>query len=181
MKKIYIIFFITFPLLFNLQCQSSKKDSLKFSYIESMSNDITPSYIPDFTYEINGYTKYFSELNGKVVLINFWNTRNIDSQKELPDLIKIYSDYRAKGLEVIGICISEENPEDIPEIMEKYNVNYLVLYANENHKAGFEYAISSNLYPLPISLIIDRGGKIRELISGKRTYTEFKNLIEKYL
>ncbi|MCX7833090.1 MAG: TlpA family protein disulfide reductase [Ignavibacteria bacterium] len=180
MKKLLILILII-PSILNIQCQSSKKDSVKFSYIESMSNDITPNYIPDFTYELNGYTKYFSELTGKVILINFWNTKTAESQKEVQELNKLYNEYKSKGIEVIGICISEENPEYIPDYLENYKINYLILYANENHKKGFEYSISSNLYPLPISVIVDRGGKIRELIIGKRNYSEFKNLIEKYL
>ncbi len=181
MKKSFIILILALPLFLNIQCDSSKKDSVRFSYIESMSNDISPSYIPDFTYEIDGYTKYFSELYGKVILINFWNRKAMDSQREIPDLIKLYSDYRQKGVEIIGICINEENAEDIVDIIERNNINYLILFANENHKKAFEYALSSNLYPLPISVIVDKGGKIRELITGRRTYTEFKNLIEKYL
>lgn len=181
MKKLYIIIFLLLPILLNFECQTLKNGNVKFSYIESMSNEITPTFIPDFTYEINGYTKYYSEFTGKVILINFWNTRTSDSYKEIQDLKKLYSDYKVKGLEVIGVVVSESDPEEIPDFIIKNNINYLILYANENHTKGFEYAISSKLFPLPFSIIVDRGGKIRELIPGRRTYLEFKNLIEKYL
>lgn len=181
MKKLYLISLLIFPILLNFQCISSESSNIKFSYIESISNDITPSYVPDFTFEVDGYTKYFSELHGKVILINFWSIKSSESQKEIQDLNKLNTDFKTKGLELIGINVSQEDPDEIREFMIKKNINYLVLYANENHLKAFEYAISSNLYPLPISLIVDRGGKIRELIIGRRNYIEFKNLIEKYL
>ncbi len=42
MKKSFIILILALPLFLNIQCNSSKKDSVRFSYIESMSNDISP-------------------------------------------------------------------------------------------------------------------------------------------
>jgi hypothetical protein len=53
---------------------------------------------------VQGGTICVDELKGRVVLLDLWSLQDPKYRAEIPDLVRLYSDYHAQGLEMIGIC-----------------------------------------------------------------------------
>ncbi len=51
-----------------------------------------------------GGTICIDGLKGRVVLLDLWSLQDRTYRAEIPDLVRLYSDYHAQGLEMIGIC-----------------------------------------------------------------------------
>src|SRR4051812_35238867 len=57
---------------------------------------------------LDGRKVNIAALKGKVVLIDFWSTTCGPCMREMPALKKLYSKYKIRGFEVIGITLDED-------------------------------------------------------------------------
>lgn len=70
-----------------------------------------------------------SDFAGKPVLINLWATWCIPCQNEMPVLEKIYKEYNASGLVVLGVDITlQDNLQAVKETVKKYQLSYPILF-----------------------------------------------------
>jgi thiol-disulfide isomerase/thioredoxin len=58
--------------------------------------------------DTKGNTINLSDLKGKVVLIEFWATFCPPCIAELPNIKRLYSEYHAKGFEIVGVSLDED-------------------------------------------------------------------------
>ena len=80
---------------------SSQKEILK-----KVLQDINKA--PDFTLQsINDSTYTLSKMEDKVVLINFWATWCGPCRMEIPEFNELQEKYHKKGLEIVGISVSD--------------------------------------------------------------------------
>ena len=95
-------------------------------------------------------------LRGKVVLINFWATWCGPCRMEIPDFNELYAKYNDKGLEVLGISISDSR-EPLLKFKNAYNIFYPILYGDpyQMSKIQMEYG---GVHSIPISFLIDKYG-----------------------
>ncbi|HZG52291.1 MAG TPA: TlpA disulfide reductase family protein [Pyrinomonadaceae bacterium] len=117
---------------------------------------------------IEGRTVRLSDYRGKVVLINFWATWCPPCRAEMPDLVKLQREYGKDGLQIIGVTYPPERPARVREFARRLKVNYPVVLGTRATKAGF-----SPDETLPLTVIIDREGKIRGAIAGILLPAEF--------
>ncbi|MCH8126473.1 TlpA family protein disulfide reductase [candidate division KSB1 bacterium] len=118
----------------------------------------------DSTYKI-------SDFAGKVILLNFWGTYCPPCIEEFPHLKRIESDHPDK---VWVIALSDENRERIMKFVQKIESPTIVgSFASEKW-------IDLETFR-PLTVIIDKNGIIREYMIGKKDYTSFKSVIDKYL
>src|SRR4051794_40155335 len=70
-----------------------------------------PPSLPMIT--AKGIQSLIAKNKGKVVLLNFWATWCPPCAEEFPALVKAYTAYKAKGLEVIAISLNDfsETPD----------------------------------------------------------------------
>ena len=67
---------------------------------------------PDFTLNTMNDSIYtLSELEGKVVLINFWATWCGPCRMEIPEFNELQKSYHNKGLEILGISVSDNKKQ----------------------------------------------------------------------
>ncbi len=111
----------------------------------------------DFTMkDMNGADVRMSDYKGKVVLLNFWATWCGPCKVEIPDLVSLYTEHKASGLEILGVlAMDEPSGDDLRAFADAYKMNYPVFRANED----FEDA-HGPLWGLPTTFIIDRSGSI---------------------
>jgi peroxiredoxin len=119
-----------------------------------------------------GRTTRLSDYKGRVVLINFWATWCAPCQAEMPELKKLQTSYQTRGLQVIGIACSPERRSGVFRIMRKFRLNYPVLFGTR--EIADKYEISD---VLPVTIVVDRDGKIRARILGILEPEEFNEKV----
>ncbi len=116
-------------------------------------------------------------LRGKVVLVNFWATDCVTCIREMPDMVKTYNKYHARGLELIAVAMQYDPP------------NYVISYAGK-HALPFKVALDprgdiakafGNVKLTPTTFIIDRRGDIVGRIPGEPDFPKLHELLEKKL
>ena len=112
---------------------------------------------PEFSLEdLNGNPITLSSLKGKVVFLNLWATWCPPCVREIPDFIDTYTQYKDKGLEIIGISVDNEGTAKVLKFVEQYKINYpIVMYTMQFIR---DYMPGN---AIPVTFIIDPQGKIR--------------------
>jgi thiol-disulfide isomerase/thioredoxin len=111
-----------------------------------------------------------------VVLLNFWATWCPPCGAEIPDLVKLQKEYGRQGLQVLGVTYPPERQARVLRFTRRLKVNYPVALGTRETKALF-----SSDETLPLTIIIDRDGKLRETISGILLPEEFEEKVRPLL
>lgn len=108
--------------------------------------------IPEFELKtLDGKTVKRSELNAKVILLNFWATWCGPCVKEMPSLQKLSDAYSSKGLSVIGINLDEDPESVLEKFLEKHGIKFRSFVDSQGALAD-----RFNVSGLPLTLVIDR-------------------------
>lgn len=123
---------------------------------------------PDFTTEdAAGNRVDSSSFRGKLVLLNFWATWCPPCRLEMPDMERLYQEFRDKGLEVVAVNFME-SPELVKGFAEERKLTYPMLLDAEAEIAG-QYGVMR----LPESVLIGRKGEvIAKAIGFKEWYKD---------
>jgi len=114
-----------------------------------------------------------SALRGKVVLLNFWATWCPPCRAEAPELIRLQREYGARGLQVVGITYPPQTQREVRRFIRKFKINYPVVLGTKKTKALFAHSET-----LPLTIVIDREGNVRDLIEGILLPEEFEQRIK---
>ena len=126
--------------------------------------------------DINGRTVRLSDYQGKVVLINFWATWCPPCRAEMPDLVRLQREYRKKGFQIIGITYPPERKDRVRRFARSLKVNYPIILGTRQLKVRF-----SSDETLPLTIVIDRDGKVSNIIVGILLREEFDEKIRPLL
>jgi peroxiredoxin len=133
--------------------------------------------LPDFTLKtLAGDEVNLRGLEGqKVVVVNFWATWCGPCRHEIPDFNEVYSRYRARGVEFLGIAVDESPETVIPEFLAENPISYPVLMGSPD--LTFRYGVRG----LPTTFIIDRDGRISKRIMGMTAAATLESELNKLL
>ena len=132
---------------------------------------------PQFTLkDINGRTVRLRAYRGKVVLVNFWATWCPPCRAEMPDLVRLQREHAREGLRIIGITYPPETKSRVRRFARSLKVNYPIILGTRQIKTRF-----SSDETLPLTVVIDRDGKVKEIISGILLPEEFDEKIKPLL
>jgi thiol-disulfide isomerase/thioredoxin len=123
-----------------------------------------------------GATVNLSNYKGKVTLVNFWATWCPPCRAEMPDLIRWQREYRGKGLQIIGITYPPTRLREVRQFTRSIGVNYPILIGTKKTKALFDLSEA-----MPLTIIIDREGRIRDRIEGIILREEFERKVKPLL
>lgn len=126
--------------------------------------------------DINGRAVRLSDYRGKVVLVNFWATWCPPCRAEMPDLIRLQSEHAKQGLQIIGITYPPERRARVRRFARSLKVNYPIVLGTRQIKARF-----SSDDTLPLTVVINRDGKVSDIISGILLREEFDEKIKPLL
>ena len=139
------------------------------------------SLAPDFTLrDLDGERVTLSKLRGKVVLLNFWATWCPPCRMEIPDLSRIYTDYKDKGVVVLGVSWDDLSNEQIKAFVKNYKVAYPIFHGTQSELSQIGKAYAWQGY-LPTTYLIDRKGYLRDVYVGARNAQFFLKGIEPLL
>lgn len=150
------------------------QDDLESTTLLKVGNNL-----PVFTTQsLSGKTFSSDELNGKVVLINFWATWCPPCKAELPLLQKnVYEKIKNKNFVVLVISRGEE-PDTVKKFINKFNYTFPV-YIDKDTKV---YKLFASKY-IPRNFVIGKEGKVKMATVGfkKEEFEKMIKLIEKEL
>lgn len=113
---------------------------------------------------LNGAPIKLSNYAGKVLLVNLWATWCTPCRVETPELVKLYKENRARGLEIVGL--STENPEasaeKVKQFVQDFEVNYRIGWAT----AEVALTLMQGRDAIPQSFVIGRDGRVIKRFVG---------------
>jgi cytochrome c biogenesis protein CcmG/thiol:disulfide interchange protein DsbE len=132
---------------------------------------------PDFTLNDSaGAPVKLSAYKGKVVLLDFWATWCTGCKVEIPWYVEFQDKYRKDGLAAIGVSMDDDGWKSVKPFLEEHKLNYSVVIANQDLTTRY-----GGLPSLPMTLLIDRDGKIAESHAGMVDKDAFENKIKTLL
>lgn len=126
--------------------------------------------------DLSGHTVRLSDYRGKVVLINFWATWCPPCRAEMPELVKLQHQHGKDGLRIIGVTYPPEKKSRVRRFARRLKVNYPIILGTREIKARF-----SSEETLPLTVVINRNGKVSDIISGILLPEEFDEKIKPLL
>lgn len=125
----------------------------------------------DFTlHDLGGKSWTLQQLQGKVVLVNFWATWCPPCRKEMPDLEKLYRRFAPQGLLILAI--SDEGEGKVRPYIERGKYSYPILL-DPGRKVNERFHIEG----IPKSLVYDRAGKLAAQSPDMRTMGQFLQML----
>ncbi|CAN1212993.1 thioredoxin family protein [Tumidithrix helvetica PCC 7403] len=129
---------------------------------------------------LNSQPMTVKDLQGSVVLVQFWTFSCINCQRTLPYITKWHKQYASKGLRIIGVHTPEfafeKEANNIKDAMQKHGITYPVPIDNE-FKTWNAY---KNQY-WPHLFLADRQGIIRYDHIGEGAYDRTEQMIQQLL
>lgn len=121
---------------------------------------------PDFTVNDSDRTVTLSQYKGQVVVLNFWATWCPPCIEEMPSLVQMQQQMKAKGITVIAVSIDVDQGA-YEKFLKEHGVNLLTVRDPEQ-KASALYGT----FKWPETYVIDRGGVVRRKFIGAVDWTE---------
>ena len=134
--------------------------------------------------DAKGDTINLSTYKGKVVLLDFWATWCGGCKTEIPWYMEFDAKYKDRGLAVIGVSMDEDGWKSVkpflaldkdPETGGHTAMKYPVVIGSDS------LAKQYNLTSMPMTLLIDRGGRIAVSHTGLVEKDDWENKIQSLL
>ena len=126
---------------------------------------------------IDGRRIEMPQLAGKAVLVSFWATTCASCIKEIPDLIRLYTDYAAKGLEIIAVAMPYDRPDHVLDFVTAHKLPYPVsLDVDGSISRAF-----GNVRVTPNNFLLAKDGIIIRQQLGILDVPETEHLLQKIL
>ena len=116
-----------------------------------------------------------SDLKGKVVLLDFWATWSAGCKIEMPWFVEFDSKYRRNGLAALGVSMDDEGWAIVAPYLNAHSVSYPIVLGDPD--VADRYGVAG----LPVTLLIDRNGKVAAKHYGVVDRAGLENEIRKLL
>jgi peroxiredoxin len=122
---------------------------------------------------IDGESLKLSDFTNKVLIVNIWATWCGPCRQEMPELVKMNSEYKARGLVVIGLATTyneQNNPAKVKEFIRAQNINYRIVWDDGTMAAPLVQIVHGQSV-IPQSFVISRDGRIVKHFEGFSPYS----------
>lgn len=122
-----------------------------------------PTALPQIAVtSLDGKSLSFSELKGKVVLLNFWATWCAPCKEEMPALERLEATLGGDDFVVIPVATGRQSPASIEKFFAEAGIKSLPIWLDPKS----ELARGAGVSGLPATLILDRDGMERARLVG---------------
>ncbi len=130
--------------------------------------------LPDFAVKtMNGAASSMKKQfkPGRNTLINIWATWCVPCAKEMPELQRMRPQLAARGVDLIGINVDTERGANIKGYVANKRVTYPILIGGV---AAIENIYATDELSVPLTILVDDKGVVKELIPGWSAETQRK-------
>ena len=129
----------------------------------SAATKLKGSEAPDFALRsLAGQNMRLSEFRGQIVMLSFWATWCGDCRAQLEQLGEMRARYQEAGVELLAVSL-DQNRKQAEDAVARSKASYAVLH-DQAGDVGKLYDVSR----MPVMVLIDRGGVVREVFEGFR-------------
>jgi thiol-disulfide isomerase/thioredoxin len=133
-----------------------------------------PAGLRDTTVQtLDGGSLKLADFNDKVVILNIWATWCGPCRQEMPELVKMSNEYKARGLVVLGIATTYNEQNDqahVKEYIKAQNVPYKIIWDDGTLSAPLVQAVQGRSV-IPQSFVLSRDGRIVKHFQGFNAYS----------
>jgi len=126
---------------------------------------------------LDGRTLTLEQLRGKPVLVTFWATTCPSCIEEMPHLIELYRELNPKGLEIVGVAMAYDPPEQVRALVRQRQIPYPIVLDSQERIAR-EY---DNVRLTPTTVLISPEGRIVHYRLGLLDMPKLRDTIQKML
>ncbi len=137
-----------------------------------------PSQTPQIGYTLlDGQLRHTRQLQGQVVLVNFWATSCSSCVGEMPELVATYQKYHAQGYQTLAVAMDYDPPAAVVDFAESRRLPFPVVIDNTG-------AIARSFGPVlqtPTTFLINKRGQVVKRYLGPPDFVALRMLIEQLL
>ena len=128
---------------------------------------------------LEGGDKTLEDLQGNVVLVDFWATWCEPCLETMPRLQELYSAYSAKGFDVMGVSIDEDKDrvEKIKKMVDELDISYPIFVDAKPTPAWYQFKVKA----IPAMYLLDGESQIVAQWVGKIDYEEVEQEVLRHL
>ena len=126
---------------------------------------------------LDGTTTTTKDLQGKVMLVNFWATTCVTCVKEMPDLVATHNKYQSQGFETVAVAMAYDRPDWVLHFSQTRQLPFKVALDNTGEVA----TAWGDVKLTPTTYLVDRQGRIVKRYVGEPDFVALHQLIEKLL
>jgi peroxiredoxin len=123
---------------------------------------------PDFTLkDLAGRDVHLKELQGKVVLVNFWATWCPPCRSEVPSMMKLNAAMAGKPFQMLAVSIDEGGKEAVEDFFKRSGANLPVLLDTQQ-KISKLYGTTG----VPETFVLDKRGTVLKKVVGAMDWND---------
>ena len=136
------------------------------------------SQAPAVSYTLlDGSKGELAQMQGKVVLVNFWATSCTTCVAEMPQIAATYEKFKSRGYETLAVAMSYDPPAYVSKFAESRKLPFSVAIDNTGAIADR----FGDVKLTPTSYLIDKHGNIVKRYVGAPDFNALHDLIDKLL
>lgn len=124
---------------------------------------------------LDGGTTSLAALRGRPVLVAFWATTCVPCIEEVPDLVRLYREFRPRGLELIAVTMPYDPPLQVQRFVEQRGLPYHVAL----DLSGAVGRAFGGVGFIPTSFLLDADGNVLFRRTGKLDIHRTRQLLER--
>jgi peroxiredoxin len=134
-------------------------------------------WVPDIELTLfDGTRASLAEMRGRPLLVTFWATTCPPCVEELPDLIALYQELRARGLQMVAIAMPYDPPNHVLQFRDQHRIPYPIALDVEGH-AVRAFGVSV----IPVAYLITPDGRIEYTQAGKLDTGRVRQIVAPHL
>ncbi len=165
MKSKLLFLFSLFLVLFIAGCESkpqqakevqiSSEGEKQAEVLKADSYTLTTTTGDEITFDVADGVMLSPQLNGKMVLFNFWATWCKPCIKEMPTFVKLQEKYKDDFM-IIGVLFEKQKEvEELNAFIKKYNINFPITVGSQNFVLAEAF---DNVKMIPESFLYSKAG-----------------------
>ncbi len=129
--------------------------------------------VPDFRLErLDGSALQLSDLRGKAVIIDFWDTWCPPCRAAMPHLQEISETYK-DDLVVVGVAFGRQGKAAVQKFVTEQGLTFEFVLADQNVVNDF-----GGLQSIPTTFLVDRQGKVTHKWVGGQSKAAYESAVQ---